>query len=99
MYNRSKLIDTTGIPSSLNSGNIAQSFSKDRLDTEDHKKISDDDKDQLHDIECDIDFLGTKIQCKNKYDKAGVAVLDQIIEKFNFPKDGQEEFKLFLLAP
>ena len=45
--------------------------------------ISDGDEDQLYDNGSDLDFLDTKMQCKNNYHKAGVKVLDQIIETFN----------------
>ena len=61
--------------------------------------ISHDDEDQLYENESNLDFLNTKMQCKNKYHKAGVEVGDQLINKFNASKDNQEEFKLLSLAP
>ena len=67
---RSQLIDTTGISSSFNSGNIAEPSFR-------HS-----------------DFSDTKMQCKNKYQKVGVEVLDQIIEESNASRDVQEKFQL-----
>ena len=82
----------SGISSSSNSSNIAEASGRDQLDTEDYGIIPDDDEDQLYDNESHLDFLDTKMQCRNKYHKAGVEVLDQIIKKFNATKDGQEIF-------
>ena len=54
---------------------------------------------------CDPDFSiplkvnDTKMQCDDEYYKAGVEVLDQIIEKFIVPKSRQEKFQLLSLAP
>ena len=78
----------------MNSDNITEHSDRDQLDTESHEMISDDDEDQLYDIESDLDLLDTKIQCNNKYHKSGVEVLDHIIEKCNASKDGQEKFQL-----
>ena len=39
------------------------------------------------------------MQCCDEYYKAGVEVLDQIIEKFNVSKSRQEKFQLLSLAP
>ena len=41
----------------------------------------------------------TKMQCDDEYYKAGVEVLDQIIEKFNISKSRQEKFQLFSFKP
>ena len=53
--------------------------------------VSDDSENQLYNNENDLDLLDIKIQYMNKYCKVGVEVLDQIIEKFNAPEDGQEK--------
>ena len=53
----------------------------------------------IYDNESDLYFLHTKRQCINKYYKACVEVLDQIIEEYNASKDGQEKFKLLSLTP
>ena len=39
------------------------------------------------------------MQCDDEYHKAGVEVLDQIIQKFNVSKSRQEKFQLLSLAP
>ena len=86
---RSQLIDKPEISSSSNSGNIAQVSGRDQLDTEDHEIIS-ADEDQIYNKEIDSYFLDTKMQCKNKYQEVGVDVLNEIIEKCNASKNGQE---------
>ena len=75
----------------MNSGNIAEPSGRHQLDTEDHGMISGNDEDQLYDNESDLNFLDTKMQCENKCYEAGLQVLDQIIEKFNAFKNGQEK--------
>ena len=60
--------------------------------------ISADDEDQLYDNGSDLDFLDTKMHYKNKYHKAGVKVLDQIIQKYNASKDGKEKFQFLSLG-
>ena len=63
------------------------------------------DDDDVDNNECDSDFSmpskvnDTKIQCDDEYHKAGVEVLDQIIEKFNVSESRQEKFQLLSLAP
>ena len=39
------------------------------------------------------------MQCNYEYHKAGVEVLDQIIEEFNVSKSRREKFQLLSLAP
>ena len=64
--------------------------------------VDDDDADNN---ECDPDFSiplkvnDTMMQCDGGYHKAGVEVLDQIIEKFNVSKSRQEKCQLLSLAP
>ena len=64
--------------------------------------VDDDDADNN---ECDLDFPiplkvnDRKMQCDDEYHKAGVEVLDQIIQKFNVSKSRQEKFQLLSLAP
>ena len=56
------------------------------------------DGDDADNNECDPDFSiplqvnDTKMQCDDEYHKAGVEVLDQIIETFNVSKSRQEKF-------
>ena len=61
--------------------------------------IFDDDEDELYDNRSDLYFVDTKMQCKNKYHKAGVEVLDQIIEKFNTSNGSKKKVQLLSLAP
>ena len=46
-------MDTMGISSYLNSGNVAEPSGRYQLDTEDHGMIFDDDEDQLYDNKSD----------------------------------------------
>ena len=63
------------------------------------------DDDDAYNNDCDPDFSiplkvnDTKMQCDDEYHKAGVAVLDQIIENFNVSKSRREKFQLLSLAP
>ena len=64
--------------------------------------VDDDDADRN---ECDPDFSiplkvnDRKVQCDDEYHKAGVEILEQIIEKCNVSKSRQEKFQLLSLAP
>ena len=64
--------------------------------------VDDDDADNNEsdpDLSIPLTANDTKMQCDNEYHKAGVEVLDKIIEKLNVSKSRQEKFQLLSLAP
>ena len=96
---RFKLTNLKG-RSFLNCNNTARIPNQDQSDID-----TVDDDDNADNNECDPNFPiplkvnDTKMQCDDEYHKAGVEVLDQIIEKLKVSKNRQEKFQLLSLAP
>ena len=84
----------------MNCNNIARIPNQVQSDIDTVVDDDDADNNECHpDFSIPLKFNDTKMQCDDEYYKAGVDVLDQIIEKFNVSKSRQEIFQLLSLVP